>query len=277
MFIHVFPQDGQPASGPVSPPVIHRLTRSLDNPRWHHPLHAHRDYVEFIFLADGEAEIKADRHVFHCIKGDMILLDKNIIHSTASVLGPPRDTWCCLLSGVEPFSENLTEQYILKCNAEEYCDYVGHVFSQICEFSRGNPSILAPVCNYLMGTLMVIFQEKLRKYSIRENAEPLSFAQNLLIYINEHFTEKITLDSLAKEFLTSKSRIGSEFKEEYETSPINYLIDKRMTESIWLLLNTDQPVHEIAKAVGYENPYYFIKLFTSRMGISPTDYKKEYG
>lgn len=277
MFIHVFPQDGQMDAAQRTLPVIHRLTRSLDNPRWYHPLHAHREYNEFIFLSSGEAEIKADRHTFHCVEGDMILLDKNIIHSTASVLGPPRDTWCCLLSNVDLFTERPPENYILKCNAEEFTGYARTVFSQICELSRGNTAVSGAVSNYLMGSLLVIFQNKLQKASIQENAAPLSFAQQILIYINEHFTEKITLESLARVFLTSKSRISSEFKLEYETSPINYLIDKRLNESIWLMLNTAQPIHEIAGMVGYDNPYYFMKLFTSRMGISPADYREKYG
>lgn len=276
MFIHVFPQDLPRSFEPLKTPVLHRLTRSLDNPQWNHPLHAHGDYVEFMFFGRGHAEVKADRHTFHCVEGDMLLLDKNIIHSTASVSGPPRDTWCCLLSNVELFTEH-PANYILKCNAEEYSEYAAKVFSQICEFSRSTPAISGPVCNCLMGTLLLIFQEKLRKSSIQKNAEPLTFAQQILIYINEHFTEKITLDSLARKFLTSKSRISSEFKSEYEISPINYLIDKRLNESIWLMLNTKLTIHDIARSIGYDNPYYFIKLFASRMEISPTDYREKYG
>lgn len=275
MYIHAFPQNQLSAAEQIPTPVIHRLTRTWDNPSWNHPLHAHREHVEFMFLSEGRADIRVDQNIFHCVQGDMILMDKNIIHATSSVEGFPRDTWCCLLSNVEMPTYS-SEHYILKCNAQEYYGYVRQVFEQILEFSRSNEVISSAICNYLIGTLLVIFQEKLRQAPVHEQVTELSFAQQVLIYINEHFTKKITLDILAKEFLTSRSRVSSEFKKEYEISPINYLIDKRLNEAIWLLLNTKNPIHQIAQSVGYDNPYHFIKLFTNRMGMSPADYRKMY-
>lgn len=276
MFIHVFPQtDTFPASHmPV--PRLHRLTRSQDNPDWTHPLHAHQDYVELMFLASGKAEIKVDQHTFHCSEGDMILLDKNIVHATSSARGSIRDTWCCLLSQVELPAISAGDNYILRCNAGEYFQYVQNTFLNIYEFSRHNTLITDPVCNQLIATLLLIFQEKLKESRTLEKAGPLTFAQQVLKYINSHFAEKITLDSLAKEFFVSKSYLGNEFRKEYDISPINYLIDKRLTESIWLMLNTDTPIHQIAQAVGYDNPYYFSKIFTARMGISPADYREQF-
>ena len=275
MFVHVFPQDESAASQAISIPVIHRLTRAWNNPSWHHPLHAHRDYVELMFFAEGEAEITAGRHKFHCVPGDMVLIDKNIIHSTASVEGHPRDTWCCQLSHVE-LPGQAQGHYILRCSSGEYANYILETFHQIFAFSRRNDRITDRVCNELVGTMLTIFQEQLRRSPMLERDEELSFAQQILIYLNDHFAQRITLDSLARAFLTSRSRVSSEFKKEYETSPINYLIDKRLTESIWLLVNTTTPVHQIAQAVGYENPYYFIKLFTARMGLSPAAYRERH-
>lgn len=274
MHVHVFPQEKSAGGTEMPTPQLRRLTRSWENPGWTHPLHAHRDQVELMFLSAGRMEVKADQHTFQCAQGDLVLLDRNIIHATNAVEGYPRDTWCCLLTGVELDCVAPGEGAgILRCNAGEYFQYVRDTFLQIYDFSRLNQSVTDPVCNHLMATLLLIFREKAQTDPSLERTSQPTFAQRVLIYLNDHFTEKITLDSLAKTFYTSKSHLGNEFKKEYDISPINYLIDKRLNESIWLLLNTDQPVHQVAKAVGYENPYHFIKLFSSRMGVSPSDYR----
>ena len=275
MFIHAFPQTNEPVASHMPTPILHRLTCSWDNPQWVHPLHTHRDFVELMFLDNGRAEIKVDQHIFQFVEGNMVLLDKNIVHATAPVSGYPRDTWCCLLSGVELPAISNRDGYILQCNVGEYLGYVRSVFRAIYDFSRINCSVTDPLCNHLMATLLLLFQEKLLENSVQETAAPPTFAQQVLKYINEHFTEKITLESLAKQFLTSKSYLGNEFRKEYDISPINYLIDKRLNESIWLLLNTDAPISEVATAVGYDNPYYFIKIFTTRIGMSPNEYRKQ--
>ena len=95
------------------------------------------------------------------------------------------------------------------------------------------------------------------------------------MYINEHYNENITLKSLATVFFVSETKISHDFKEEYNISPINYLIDKRIGEARWLLLNTNEPIYSIAERVGYTKYYYFNKLFKSRYGMTPAEYREQ--
>ncbi|HGY7397067.1 TPA: helix-turn-helix transcriptional regulator, partial [Escherichia coli] len=65
--------------------------------------------------------------------------------------------------------------------------------------------------------------------------------------------EKITLEQLSKKFRASVSYICHEFTKEYRISPINYVIQRRMTEAKWSLTNTELSQAEISWRVGYEN------------------------
>ncbi|MBO5099557.1 MAG: helix-turn-helix transcriptional regulator, partial [Clostridia bacterium] len=65
------------------------------------------------------------------------------------------------------------------------------------------------------------------------------------------------------------------FTEIMGVSPINYVIDQRMNAAADMLTNTTFPISEISKKVGYEDSYYFSRLFKNRVGVSPVRYRKE--
>ncbi|HGA9594314.1 TPA: helix-turn-helix transcriptional regulator, partial [Salmonella enterica subsp. enterica serovar Virchow] len=96
------------------------------------------------------------------------------------------------------------------------------------------------------------------------------------VYLNNNYREKITLDQLSKKFRASVSYICHEFAKEYHISPINYVIQRRMTEAKFALTNTESPLAEISWRVGYENVDHFAKLFMRHVGCSPNDYRKQF-
>lgn len=58
--------------------------------------------------------------------------------------------------------------------------------------------------------------------------------------------------------------------------PINYVIQRRMTEAKWSLTNTELSQAEISWRVGYENVDHFAKLFLRHVGCSPSDYRRQF-
>ena len=69
-------------------------------------------------------------------------------------------------------------------------------------------------------------------------------------YLDEHYTEKLTLDDLAEKFFINKFYLSKIFKETYGTTVNNYLISKRITRAKQLLRFTDMTVDEIGVGVG---------------------------
>ena len=100
--------------------------------------------------------------------------------------------------------------------------------------------------------------------------------KDILFYLNNNYREKITLEQLSKKFRASVSYICHEFTKEYRISPINYVIQRRMTEAKWSLTNTELSQAEISWRVGYENVDHFAKLFLRHVGCSPSDYRRQF-
>ncbi|EPM2153971.1 helix-turn-helix transcriptional regulator, partial [Escherichia coli] len=106
--------------------------------------------------------------------------------------------------------------------------------------------------------------------------DAFAYTLAILFYLNNNYREKITLEQLSKKFRASVSYICHEFTKEYRISPINYVIQRRMTEAKWSLTNTELSQAEISWRVGYENVDHFAKLFLRHVGCSPSDYRRQF-
>lgn len=93
-------------------------------------------------------------------------------------------------------------------------------------------------------------------------------------YMLEHLEEKLSLDRLAELTHMSRSHIIELFKEHSGYTPIDYFIHLRVQKSCRLLDRTDMTINEVALNVGYEDPFYYSRIFKKVMGMSPTIYRK---
>lgn len=91
-------------------------------------------------------------------------------------------------------------------------------------------------------------------------------------FIHQNFDTRFDLEALAKALFTNKSHLCHEFKQETGISVIEYLTKVRVDASKRLLL-TDIKIAVIAKLVGFDDPYYFSRVFKKITGIPPVEYK----
>lgn len=88
-------------------------------------------------------------------------------------------------------------------------------------------------------------------------------------YIHTHFSEHITVQDLAKIAHMSEGHFSRTFKEYMKISPLNYLIQIRIDESIKLLQKSDLSIGEIAFRCGFNDFSYFCKVFRKKMNCNP--------
>lgn len=91
--------------------------------------------------------------------------------------------------------------------------------------------------------------------------------------LDERFTERATIPELAALEGYSPNYYASEFAKAYGVSPIDYLHAKRIALAKELLASTRDSIGSIASACGYEDPYYFSKVFKKLTRLSPRAYR----
>lgn len=97
----------------------------------------------------------------------------------------------------------------------------------------------------------------------------------IIRYLNENYTESITLNQLASRFYINPSYLCREFKKHIGSTVVQYINSMRILHAQRLLQETDQSVTEISKIVGFSNVTHFNRIYKSLTGTSPTKTRKK--
>ena len=94
-----------------------------------------------------------------------------------------------------------------------------------------------------------------------------------IAYMMQHLNQPLQVAKLAQTAHTSPSHFFVLFKRWVGSSPIDYFIRLRMQEACRLLTATNLSVKEIAADLGYDDPFYFSRVFKSVHGVAPSDFR----
>ncbi len=107
---------------------------------------------------------------------------------------------------------------------------------------------------------------RLREKKISKAEKTLARA---LRYINEHFTEAINRQTVADHVGITPEHLNLIFKKHARITPVSYLTNLRIQHAKKRMLCMGATVKETARAVGYEDPYYFARVFKKKEGLPP--------
>ena len=134
--------------------------------------------------------------------------------------------------------------------------------------------------NYTQGNFIYISQVLgliLSEIYYREKADEVSIQNRhvtaIVRYMHKHMGENLKLEDLAEKMQLSKSYINAVFKKYADRAPIDFFISLKMQEACRLLKSTDLHVAEVGQCLGYEDPYYFSRIFKKVTGVSPKEYR----
>lgn len=98
--------------------------------------------------------------------------------------------------------------------------------------------------------------------------------EQLQQYFNNHYKEPITVQDMANTLHLSRSHLSRLLKQLMDCSFTEYLSALRIEKAEKLLVSTDMNIVEIAYAVGFNDPSYFLKVFKKITAVSPGVYRK---
>ncbi len=290
MWIYSFtgnPEENAPAAQPSLVETV--FSRSVYGD--FRTFHTHREY-HLVFLTMGAGLLKFESQDLTLRAGQMCLIRPGVLHAfgpreegmefwgISFVPGSPEDSVGSFFAGTS----------VLAADFDGSLDYIRSAFELIhsyaisCEVEAGeerNPDLKGEILRgydsaiRCQTTAMLHFaRSRMAHHSIREFHAGSDEMQQIMEWITEHYAENITLDVLSRKFALSVSHLSRNFYRAFGISPINYLIDYRISVAKVELLNTDKSIREIAEDVGYDNTYYFSSLFARRTGHTPAEQRK---
>ena len=253
----------------------------------HFPEHTH-DYVEMVYMCRGETTHIVNGMKIVLKQGELLMLgqyarqeiepagEKDI--AVNFIVRP------AFLQGILSFlgnEETPLRGFVLNClsgNTE-----TGYLYFRVAE--------VLPVQNLIENLLWTMIHDHANRRGIYqmtlgllmaellEHTDSLRFSSpeeetivQALRYIEERYRDgSLTeLSQLTHYDFTALSRL---IKSKTGKTYTDLIQEKRLSQAAWLLTNTGKRVDEIARLAGYENISYFHRLFVSRFGMSPRQYR----
>lgn len=248
--------------------------------------HTH-DNEEMIFVISGSYQEAIGDEIFNASAGDVIMIHQGVPHHT--IVNNNDEPVILFFAGFTDFhfrgmnqnrfqlpdrssilhTEGFLRQEImnlcLKMISERYSNQVGQYFMQ--------KSYMIQLLLLIMRQISTPPEEVSSSYHF-ETHHKTYVVSEIRQYLSDHYSEKISLDLIAKNMYLSSAYISKIFKEETGEAPINYLIKLRLEQAKQQLERPDrQSIKAISTSVGYDDVYYFSKLFKKYYGVSPLNYR----
>lgn len=96
-------------------------------------------------------------------------------------------------------------------------------------------------------------------------------------YLDQHAAEPVDLAGVAERFGAGYSTLRRHFRRIMGTSLKGYVLQTRMARAKELLEGTDLHVADVARAVGFDDPYHFSRAFRRREGMAPSRFRTDVG
>jgi len=98
--------------------------------------------------------------------------------------------------------------------------------------------------------------------------------KDVVSFMDTHYHENPSLEKLAAKTGMAPEYFHRQFRKLFKITPHEYMFKRRVSKARNLLKKTNLQIQEIAIQCGYDNPFYFSRIFTKQLGVSPTEYRK---
>lgn len=106
----------------------------------------------------------------------------------------------------------------------------------------------------------------------KEERDPIvSF---IVDYLQDHYSEDITLDLIAGKLNITGGYLSTYFKEKTGTNFVDFVNEFRIKQAVKLLLQTDMKIQDIALQAGYQTMSSFNRIFKKFLGVTPSEYRR---
>lgn len=251
------------------------------------PVHWHEE-LEIIYIRQGRLHVCIEDHNYSGHTGSVFLVNPRELHFMGS--DDLSAAYYTLLFPLEFISfqtmDELESALLLPLRSGQLLltheiaddalrERLTELLDRIIDLNDGVPSLSRQIKTRI---LLLECLESLLQHGVlftpSLSDSHLNMQRELLAYVNEHYTEKISLRDLASHFHLSEKYISRYFKEHFQLTITGYTNHLRLTCARRLLESTDLPVTEVALRSGFPNVSYFIRTFKNSYGISPLKYRK---
>lgn len=254
------------------------------HPRYQMPYHWHPEY-EMIRILEGDFQLTLDSETFLITAGDIVLLQDGVLHGGI----PQNCIYECLVFDMnfllkenricrkwiqQILNHEINLNQKLPLESEGLRKIADGLFSAMSEKKTGYEFMTQGYLYQLMGVILEEHLYEENAVSARTGAQHVMQFKKVLGFIEEHYSEHITLCELAGIAGMNEKYFCRYFREMSYRTPVDYLNYFRIETACEQLVTTRNTIIETAFNCGFNDVSYFIKTFRKYKGITPKQYLK---
>lgn len=233
--------------------------------------HLHNQ-IEVAYVIRGTCTISIDHLVYQVKRGDFIIIFPYQLHSfyqpveseiIVHVFEPDFSSEL-----IPKLGSSLPKEYII-CNMPQDCV---DAFMKAEHYYQQQANLR--IIKSYVGVYMSFLLEKLELVSVK-GTDYHSVLQELLLYIDSHFTEYLSLELLAEKFHITRFYISRLFSQKLMTSFSDYVNQLRIDYAVELLCHSDMAICDIAVNSGFDGERHFYRVFKKHTGLTPMQKRKQ--
>ena len=242
---------------------------SLDH--WH--LH-----IEFVYVLSGACEIIVGKTKRLCSAGDFAVVHSGEIHSILNVQNS--NIYVCRVHPEVLYSSGSDVKFLHNFISKEMLSQAGitdeirqsftDCLREQTKQERWNDFIIKSTISRMYWLLVRHFEN-----TSREKPKTVSFQQfqKTMLYMEEHYNEDITLESLAEITNYNPAYLSSMFVRYAGVNFKKYLDNIRVNKAIWLINHTKLKISNISALCGFNNIRTFNNVFRAVTGMTPRQFR----
>ena len=251
--------------------------------------HLHKQ-VELMIVLEGNLTVTVDQRQHKLEKGQGIIVFPNRLHNLYTDTSTGSQTLLCIFEpDFCPHYRKYFQSYTPDRNNFDLNTLSSHsrlATEQLLEltgcFDRREP-VPPYISSLAEGYLSLLLADLFTPSSVnpfhlqhQNSGEDLELEQRVLIYLDEHFTEELSLEHLSKEFGISRFQLSRLFSEKLQTGFPSYVTSKRLEYARELLSTTDDSVTNIALDAGFGSSRSFFREFKAAYQMTPNAYRRQH-
>ena len=250
--------------------------------------HTH-DFFELVYIIDGSALHKTPTQTNEISQGDYFIININTPHkyvgevTVLNCLFYPEFIDKALAKHTN--FNDLLNSYLIKFHFNDFSyspaekifhDSDGAVLNFL-HLIKNELNNALPGCFEVIRCLLIqLIIHTLRSIYSYSSTKKSKIIEECLYEIEHNFSNDFHLNHFCEKHHYDPSYLSRKFKKEVGISYIKYIHNIRIHEACHMLTNTDLKVSEIATAVGFSDMKHFFQIFKTIVGMTPTEYKKQY-
>lgn len=231
------------------------------------------NFYNFEYVVSGKGHIETPEGNYTVSKGDVFFLNKNHEHVYYADHDEPFEKLFLCVSG--SLIDRLVEFHGLKNSVLIKKADLSGVFERLFALAKESNSSFFPehypaFCALFTELLQALSPSEF--VSLKQDNPP---AERIREYIERNIYSKLNLEEIAHAANLSVSYAQKIFKQRFNVSIVNYVIDRKLDLARHFLLNTYLNVSAISEKLSFSNPKHFSKMFKQKYGLSPAQYSKK--